>query len=246
MTTATHAQKHWTDKGGHVTTARGTAGWAIHCTEPAPERGLDRGVFGGIKPGALAEAKPDLCSGARGASLSRALFTETRHLAVSPTAGVPAHRRRLDFTRPKGNVARRPVKQFAAQWTPAHALASGCMESTWVACGGWSGAGGFGSINRVATGLWGQLCGPKLWLLCGVGRVSGWLAQQGWPEPAASAGGLLITPMIHLLLGLGAREAVANHCLLLPASMAKQAWLHIGGTAFFMLLQGWLVGSWRF
>jgi len=72
-------------------------------------------------------------------------------------------------------------------------------------------------------------------------RVSGWLAQQGWPEPAASAGGVLLTPMIHLLLDLGAREAVANHCLLLPASMAKQAWLHLGGTAFFVLLHGWLL-----
>jgi len=74
-------------------------------------------------------------------------------------------------------------------------------------------------------------------------RVSGWLAQEGWPEPAASAGGLLLTPMIHLILDLGAREAVANHCLLLPASMAKQAWLHLGGTAVFVILHGWLL--WR-
>jgi len=72
-------------------------------------------------------------------------------------------------------------------------------------------------------------------------RVSGWLTQQGWPGTAASAGGLLLTPVIHLLLDLGAREAVANHCLLLPASMAKQAWLHLGGTAFFVLLNGWLL-----
>ena len=72
-------------------------------------------------------------------------------------------------------------------------------------------------------------------------RVSGWLAQQGWPEAAASAGGLLLTPVIHLLLDLGAREAVANHCLLLPASMAKQAWLHIGGSAFFVILHGCLL-----
>jgi len=72
-------------------------------------------------------------------------------------------------------------------------------------------------------------------------RVSGWLAQQGWPEPAASAGGLLLTPMIHLILDLGAREAVANHCLLLPAAMAKQAWLHLGGKAFFVLLHAWLL-----
>jgi hypothetical protein len=72
-------------------------------------------------------------------------------------------------------------------------------------------------------------------------RVSGWLAHQGWPMTAASAGGLLLTPMVHLLLDLGAREAVANHCLLLPSSMAKQAWLHIGGTSFFALLHGWLL-----
>jgi len=72
-------------------------------------------------------------------------------------------------------------------------------------------------------------------------RVSGWLARQGWPEAAASAGGQLLTPVIHLLLDLGAREAVANHCLLLPASMAKQAWLHLGGTFFFLLLHGWLL-----
>lgn len=72
-------------------------------------------------------------------------------------------------------------------------------------------------------------------------RVSGWLEHQGWPETAASLGGLLLTPCIHLLLDLGAREAVANHCLLLPASMAKQAWLHLGGTSFFVLLHGWLL-----
>jgi len=72
-------------------------------------------------------------------------------------------------------------------------------------------------------------------------RVSGWLAQQSWPEPAASAGGLMLTPVIHLLLDLGAREAVANHCILLPASMAKQAWLHLGGTAVFVILNGWLL-----
>jgi len=47
--------------------------------------------------------------------------------------------------------------------------------------------------------------------------------------------------VIHLLLDLGAREAVANHCLLLPASMAKQAWLHLGGTAFFVILHGWFL-----
>ncbi len=72
-------------------------------------------------------------------------------------------------------------------------------------------------------------------------RVSQWLAGHGWPTAAASAGGLLLTPMIHLLLDLGAREAVANHCLLLPAAMAKQAWLHLGATALFVLLHGWLL-----
>jgi len=49
--------------------------------------------------------------------------------------------------------------------------------------------------------------------------------------------------MIHLVLDLGARKAVANHCLLLPASTAKQAWLHLGGTAVFVILHGWLF-SW--
>jgi hypothetical protein len=72
-------------------------------------------------------------------------------------------------------------------------------------------------------------------------RVSQWLAGQGLPSAAASAAGLVLTPVIHLLLDLGAREAVANHCLLLPAAMAKQAWLHLGGTAFFVLLHGWLL-----
>jgi len=72
-------------------------------------------------------------------------------------------------------------------------------------------------------------------------RVSHWLTGQGVPTAAASAAGLVLTPVIHLLLDLGAREAVANHCLLLPASMAKQAWLHLGGTAFFVLLHGWLL-----
>jgi hypothetical protein len=74
-------------------------------------------------------------------------------------------------------------------------------------------------------------------------RVSQWLASQDWPAAAASAGGIVLTPVIHLLLDLGAREAVANHCLLLPASMAQQIRLHLGGTAFFVLLHGWLL--WR-
>ncbi len=74
-------------------------------------------------------------------------------------------------------------------------------------------------------------------------RVSQWLEGLGWPAAVASAGGLVLTPVIHLLLDLGAREAVANHCLLLPASMAQQIWLHLGGTAFFVLLHGWLL--WR-
>lgn len=74
-------------------------------------------------------------------------------------------------------------------------------------------------------------------------RASQWLAEQGWPEQAASSVGLLVTPVIHLLLDLGAREAVANHCLLLPALIARQTWLHLGATAFFLLLHSWLL--WR-
>ena len=74
-------------------------------------------------------------------------------------------------------------------------------------------------------------------------RVSQWLEGLGWPAAVASAGGLVLTPVIHLLLDLGAREAVANHCLLLPADLARQTWLHLGGTAFFVLLHGWLL--WR-
>lgn len=74
-------------------------------------------------------------------------------------------------------------------------------------------------------------------------RVSQWLVVQGWPAAAASFMGIMLTPIIHVLLDLGAREAVANHCLLLPASIAKQMWLHLGGTTFFVLLHGWLL--WR-
>lgn len=66
-------------------------------------------------------------------------------------------------------------------------------------------------------------------------RVSQWLSGQGRPAAAALARGIVLTPVIHLLLGLGAREAVANHCLVLPASIAQQIWLHLFGTAFFVL-----------
>ena len=46
-----------------------------------------------------------------------------------------------------------------------------------------------------------------------------------------------------LLLDLGAREAVANHCLLLPVSIAQQPWLHLGTTLGYAVLHGWL--RWR-
>jgi hypothetical protein len=52
--------------------------------------------------------------------------------------------------------------------------------------------------------------------------ASGWLVHQGWPESAAKAGVLLVKPLIHLLLDLGALEAVAINYLLLHASMAKR------------------------
>jgi len=72
-------------------------------------------------------------------------------------------------------------------------------------------------------------------------RMSDWLREQGLQSWAAKTLGLLLTPVIHLLLDLGAREAVANHCLALPPSIAKQQWLHIGGSLFFMILHGWLL-----
>lgn len=74
-------------------------------------------------------------------------------------------------------------------------------------------------------------------------RVSEWFSGQGLPGWAAMALGLVLTPLIHLLLDLGAREAVANHCLLLPISIAQQPWLHLGATLGFMVLHGWLL--WR-
>ena len=77
----------------------------------------------------------------------------------------------------------------------------------------------------------------------GMGKISGWLSQQGWPEEFAAAVALLVTPFIHLMLDLGAREAIANHCLILPGSMAQQPLIHLGGTAFFTALHGWLL--WR-
>jgi hypothetical protein len=72
-------------------------------------------------------------------------------------------------------------------------------------------------------------------------RVSEWVGAQGWPGWAATALGLVITPVIHLLLDLGAREAVANHCVLLPVSIAQQPWLHLGATLIFVVLHGWLL-----
>jgi hypothetical protein len=72
-------------------------------------------------------------------------------------------------------------------------------------------------------------------------RVSTWMASQGLADGLATALGLVITPLIHVLLDLGAREAVANHCLLLPANLAQQVWLHLGATGCFMLLHGWLL-----
>ena len=74
-------------------------------------------------------------------------------------------------------------------------------------------------------------------------RVGEWLNAQGLPGWAASALGLVLTPVIHLLLDLGAREAVANQCLLLPVSIAQQPWLHLGATLGFAVLHGWLL--WR-
>lgn len=74
-------------------------------------------------------------------------------------------------------------------------------------------------------------------------RVSEWFSGQGLPGWAAMALGLVLTPLIHLLLDLGAREAVANHCLLLPISIAQQPWLHLGATLGFVVLHGWLL--WR-
>jgi hypothetical protein len=38
-------------------------------------------------------------------------------------------------------------------------------------------------------------------------------------------------------------DAVANHCVLLPVSIAQQPWLHLGTTLIFVVLHGWLL--WR-
>ena len=48
--------------------------------------------------------------------------------------------------------------------------------------------------------------------------MSQWLAEHGCPEQAAISAGLL-----------------------LPASIARQPWLHLGATAFFVLLHGRLL-----
>ena len=72
-------------------------------------------------------------------------------------------------------------------------------------------------------------------------RISTWLASQGIADGQATALGFVITPLIHMLLNLGAREAVANHCLLLPANLAQQTWLHLGATSCFLFLHGWLL-----
>jgi hypothetical protein len=114
------------------------------------------------------------------------------------------------------------------------------QRSTWRSAAGGVGLAVLAGSSALQLGYGASYVGQNYGCYA-LDRVSGWLAGQGWPEAAASAGGLLLTPLIHLLLDLGAREAVANHCLLLPASMAKQALLHLGATGFFVLLHGWLL-----
>jgi hypothetical protein len=72
-------------------------------------------------------------------------------------------------------------------------------------------------------------------------RTTNWFVSQGLPDWGATTLGVLLTPLIHVLLDLGAREAVANHCLLLPTNLAQQPWLHLSATGFFLVLHGWLL-----
>ena len=74
-----------------------------------------------------------------------------------------------------------------------------------------------------------------------LGNIAAWFASLGFPERLSSLLSVLVTPVVHILLDLGAREAVANHCLMLPANLARQQWLHLTGTFFFVSLHSSLI-----
>lgn len=72
-------------------------------------------------------------------------------------------------------------------------------------------------------------------------KIVAWFEGAGWQQSGAAIAGIIVTPVLHLLLDLGAREAVANHCLLLPREMARQLWIHLSVTFFLTVAHGWLM-----
>ena len=68
-----------------------------------------------------------------------------------------------------------------------------------------------------------------------------WLNNLGLGRQISEIISFFITPLIHLILDLGSREAIANYCFQVPSYVAGISWIHYLSTISFTILHGFLL-----
>ena len=72
-------------------------------------------------------------------------------------------------------------------------------------------------------------------------KIVEWFNNLGITHTLSKIISLFLTPIIHIFLDLGAREAIALYCFRLPNDFAGVIWLHFFSTIGFAVLHGWLL-----
>ena len=72
-------------------------------------------------------------------------------------------------------------------------------------------------------------------------NIKDWLINLNIDSHISNIFAYMITPIVHLILDLSAREAIAVYCLNLSKELAAVSWIHYGSTFSFLIFHSWLI-----
>lgn len=72
-------------------------------------------------------------------------------------------------------------------------------------------------------------------------KISVWFSDLGLNNKLSEVISFFVTPLVHILLDLGSREAIAQNCLQVPLNVAGVSWIHYFSTICFTIFHGYLL-----
>ena len=72
-------------------------------------------------------------------------------------------------------------------------------------------------------------------------NIRDWIINLNIDSQISNIIAYIITPILHLVLDLSAREAIAIYCLNLSKELAAISWIHYGSTFLFLIFHSWLL-----